>query len=58
MLNDLRYALRGLRRSPAFAAVAILSLGLGVGVNAAMFSLVDGLLFRPLPVESPGSSAA
>ena len=55
MLNDLRYALRGMRRSPAFAAVAILSLGLGVGVNTAMFSLVDSLLFRPLPVESPGA---
>jgi predicted permease len=53
MLQDLRYALRWLRRSPGFAAVAILSLGLGVGVNTAMFSLVDGLLFRPLPVGSP-----
>jgi predicted permease len=53
MLQDLRYALRWLRRSPGFAAVAILSLGLGVGVNTAMFSLVDGLLFRPLPVQSP-----
>jgi predicted permease len=53
MLQDFRYAFRWLRRSPGFAAVAILSLGLGVGVNTAMFSLVDGLLFRPLPVESP-----
>jgi predicted permease len=55
MLQDLRYAFRWLARSPGFAAVAILSLGLGVGVNTAMFSLVDGLLFRPLPVQSPGS---
>jgi predicted permease len=55
MLQDLRYALRWLRRSPGFAAVAILSLGLGVGVNTAMFSLVDGLLFRPLPVQSPST---
>ena len=39
-----------MRRSPGFFAVAILSLGLGVGVNTAMFSLVDALLFRPLPV--------
>src|SRR5262245_56590143 len=53
MLQDLRYALRWLRRSPGFAMVAILSLGLGVGVNSAMFSLVDGLLFRPLPVQAP-----
>jgi predicted permease len=42
-------------RSPGFSAVAILSLGLGVGVNTAMFSLVDSLLFRPLPVTDPGS---
>ncbi len=55
MVQDLRYALRWLRRSPGFAAVAILSLGLGVGVNTAMFSLVDSLLFRPLPVDSPAT---
>ena len=42
-----------MRRSPGFSAVAILSLGLGVGVNTAMFSLVDSLLFRPLPVTAP-----
>ncbi len=52
-LNDLRYAARGMRRSPGFFAVAVLSLGLGVGVNSAMFSLVDALLFRPLPVAAP-----
>lgn len=53
LLKDLRYALRWMWRSPGFSAVAILSLGLGVGVNTAMFSLVDSLLFRPLPVTSP-----
>ncbi len=53
MLSDLRYAVRWLVRSPGFTAVAILSLGLGVGANAAMFSLVDSLLFRPLPVTAP-----
>lgn len=53
MLNDVRYALRWMARSPGFSLVAILSLGLGVGVNTAMFSLVDSLLFRPLPVVSP-----
>src|SRR5262245_21730815 len=52
LLKDVRYALRWMRRSPGFSAVAILSLGLGVGVNTAMFSLVDSLLFRPLPVTS------
>jgi predicted permease len=51
--KDAAYAVRTMRRSPGFFAVAILSLGLGVGVNTAMFSLVDALLFRPLPVTSP-----
>lgn len=55
LLKDVRYALRWMLRSPGFSAVAILSLGLGVGVNTAMFSLVDSLLFRPLPVTSPGN---
>ncbi len=55
LLNDLRYALRWMARSPGFSAVAILSLGLGVGVNTAMFSLVDSLLFRPLPVTEPAT---
>jgi predicted permease len=57
LLKDARYALRWMRRSPGFSAVAILSLGLGVGVNTAMFSLVDSLLFRPLPVSSPATLA-
>jgi hypothetical protein len=53
--KDLVYAGRSLRRSPGFFAVAVLSLGLGVGVNTAMFSLVDALLFRPIPVQDPGT---
>ena len=53
LLKDVRYAWRWMSRSPGFSAVAILSLGLGVGVNTAMFSLVDSLLFRPLPVSAP-----
>ena len=55
LFKDMRYALRWMTRSPGFSAVAILSLGLGVGVNTAMFSLVDSLLLRPLPVSDPRS---
>jgi predicted permease len=53
MLADIRYALKWLVRAPGFSAVAILSLGLGIGFNSALFSIVDALLFRPLPVERP-----
>ena len=53
MLADVRYALKWLVRAPGFAAVAILSLGVGIGFNTALFSIVDALLFRPLPVERP-----
>jgi predicted permease len=52
-LSDLRLALRGLRRSPLFAAVAILSLALGIGANTAIFTLLDQILLRKLPVKAP-----
>jgi predicted permease len=50
---DLRLALRGLRRSPLFATVAILSLALGIGANTAIFTLIDQILLRKLPVTQP-----
>lgn len=51
--RDIRYALRTFRKNPTFAAVAILSLGLGIGANTAIFSLINTLLIRPLPVPHP-----
>jgi len=52
-LRDLRYGLRLLHRSPAFTAGAVLSLGLGIGANTAIFTMLDGALFRDLPVRNP-----
>src|ERR1700755_736317 len=51
--SDLRLAVRGLRRSPLFATVAILSLALGIGANTAIFTLIDQILLRKLPVKNP-----
>jgi predicted permease len=51
--NDLQFAVRGLLRSPLFASVAILSLALGIGANTAIFTLIDQILLRKLPVANP-----
>jgi predicted permease len=58
-INDLHTTSRSLRRSPGFAIVIILALGLGIGANTAIFSLMDAILFRPLPgISRPGDLAS
>src|SRR5713226_1318726 len=53
LIRDLRYAFRGLARSPLFTSVALVSIALGIGANTAIFTLVDEVLLRRLPVKNP-----
>jgi putative ABC transport system permease protein len=58
MLRDLKHALRGMARRPGFALLAVLTLGLGIGGNTAVFSMVNALLLRPLPYAHPSALVA
>src|SRR5215208_2393564 len=53
MLSNLKFAVRQLAKSPGFAAVALITLGLGIGACTAMFSIANAVLFRPLPFKDP-----